>query len=306
VQGQQLGNQSDPKLSPQALAAIAEAARRSRVAGVGPEPRRTRAEVPRTYGNVDASVTAPAPPATQVAPAANPGFTDAPTGARRRRARPSGSSERRLRLAIGIAASLLVVVLAALLGTANSGDQQPDGQATATTGYPGPASGAVGKTSGHGGVSPAATSTTLTKPSGSDGQATATTEFPGPRTTTLPSGSSGSGSGHAGVSSTPTSTALTKAGPPALTALAPTSGQAGQMVTVTGSNFLSPSGQISAEIGGQMAPVACPDQTTCTVVIPPDQESTSSASVAIITDSGTSNTLTFTYGHLSGSARHRR
>jgi len=245
------------------LAAIAEAARRSRMAGVGPGPRRTRVEVPRTDGTVDESVTAPPPPAAQAAAAGNPGFTDAPAGDRRRRARPSGSGERRLRLAIGIAASLLVVMVAALVGTTNNGHQQLDGQATATTGFPGPASStvpsSVGTTSGHGGASPTATSTTLAKPS-----------------------------------------------PPALTALAPTSGQAGQLVTVTGSNFLSPSGQISAEIGGQMAPVTCPDQTTCTVVIPPDQESTSSASVAIITDSGTSNPLIFTYRSLGGSARHRR
>jgi hypothetical protein len=84
-------------------------------------------------------------------------------------------------------------------------------------------------------------------------------------------------------------------GPPALSALAPASGQAGQTVTVTGSNFLSSSGQISAQVGGQPAPVACPDQDTCTVVIPPDPGPTPATSVTVTTDSGTSNALVFTF-----------
>ncbi len=109
---------------------------------------------------------------------------------------------------------------------------------------------------------------------------------PGPATSTVPSGSA-----------TGAPTALPEpAGPPALSTLAPASGQAGQTVTVTGSNFLSSSGQISAQIGGQVAPVACPNQTICTIVIPPNPGSTSAASVTVTTDSGTSNALVFTYG----------
>jgi len=84
-------------------------------------------------------------------------------------------------------------------------------------------------------------------------------------------------------------------GPPALSALAPASGHAGQTLTLTGSNFLSSSGQISADVGGQTTRVDCPDQTTCTVVIPPEQGSARSASVTITTDLGPSNALVFTY-----------
>ncbi len=98
------------------------------------------------------------------------------------------------------------------------------------------------------------------------------------------------------MSSTSTSTTLAEpGGPPALSKLAPASGQAGQTVTVTGSNFLSSSGQINARVGGAIAPVACPDQTTCTVVVPPDPAPTPSTPVTITTDSGTSNPLVFTY-----------
>ena len=194
-------------------------------------------------------------------PTGTASFADSPAGVPRRRARPSGSSERRLRWAIGIATGVLVLMVAALVATANGSDRQPDSQVTATTGSPGPANSRV------------------------------------------QSGPTGAPSGHGGVSFTPTSTALAKpGGAPTLSALAPASGHAGQTVTVTGSNFLSSSGQISVQIGGQMAPVTCPDQTTCTVVIPPDPGSTSSASVTITTDSGTSNTLIFTYESLGAPA----
>ncbi len=307
---------SNRRLSPRALAAIAEAARRSREAGVGPEPRRSRPEVPRRREASDQPVAppaipeavltsahtgrAPAPPerfgppapedgprrARENAPAwpgrhpdgptASPAppaggirrtgfppptgparFAESPAVLPRRRIRPSGSGERRLRWAIGITFAALVAMVGATVATANHGDPQPGGQATASTGLPGAA------------------------------------------TSTAPNGSRGTVAGHGAASSTSTSTSTTLAesvGPPALSSLAPATGQAGQTVTVTGSNFLSPSGQISAQVGSQLAPVTCSDQTTCTVVIPPDPGFTPAAPVTITTDSGTSNPLTFTYG----------
>ena len=75
MQTRRPGKQTDHKVSPGALAAIAEAARRSREAGVGPEPRRSRTERPSTGGVADQPVTASAAPqATQ------PVVTTAPTG----------------------------------------------------------------------------------------------------------------------------------------------------------------------------------------------------------------------------------
>ena len=81
--------------------------------------------------------------------------------------------------------------------------------------------------------------------------------------------------------------------PPVLTNLKPSSGAVGQPVVVTGSGFLSPSGRISATVGGRTAPVACPNQTTCTVTIPPQAAKATTVSMVIATDSGPSNPMTF-------------
>jgi hypothetical protein len=181
VQTRRPGKQTDHKVSPGALAAIAEAARRSREAGVGPEPRRSRAERPSTGGVTDQPVTASAAPqATQpevtTAPAGRPPtlpvattragptpapssvgirwagsppptgapvFAESPAGVPPPRARRSGSTERRLRWAIGIALGVLVVVVGAVVGTTKNGDRQSGGQATATTRSSGAATGAA-------------------------------------------------------------------------------------------------------------------------------------------------------------------
>jgi len=65
-------------------------------------------------------------------------------------------------------------------------------------------------------------------------------------------------------------------------------------VLVSGSGFLSPSGHIGATVGGRTASVSCPDQTTCTVTIPPQTATALTAPVVIVTDGGSSNPLTFT------------
>ncbi len=304
MQTRRPGKQTDHKVSPGALAAIAEAARRSREAGVGPEPRRGRGERPSTGGVTDQPVTAsstsqatqpavttapavPLPTVPVTAPGAGPtpapssdairwagspplggasGFAASPAAVPPPRTRRSGSSERRLRWAIGIALGVLVVVVAALVGTTNHGDQQSGGQPTATT-----------RSSGAAGAAPSGSTGTT---SGLGVASSPSTSIPAPTSTST---------------SAPTTPAEPD-GPPALSALAPATGQAGQTVTVTGSNFLSSSGRISAQVDGQIAPVACPAQTTCTVVIPPDPGPAPSAPLTITTDSGTSNALVFTYG----------
>jgi hypothetical protein len=83
-------------------------------------------------------------------------------------------------------------------------------------------------------------------------------------------------------------------GPPILTSLQPSTGTIGQPAIVSGSGFLSPSGHISATVGGQTAPVSCPDPTTCTVTIPPLVGAATAVPVVIITDGGSSNPLMFT------------
>jgi hypothetical protein len=177
---------------------------------------------------------------------------------RARRAPARGETERRLRWAIGLTAVLLVVVVAAMVGTHSGGGGQASGRTTSTVADPSAAP-------------PTKPSTAST--GGSSGVSTATS------------------------SSTPTSTPpAPPSGPPALSTVEPSTGSAGQSVTVTGSNFLSPSGQITADVDGQVAPVTCPDQETCTVVVPADPEPAASAPLTITTDSGTSNSLVFTYG----------
>jgi hypothetical protein len=103
------------------------------------------------------------------------------------------------------------------------------------------------------------------------------------------------------AASTPSTTGPPAAGSatsdPVLAALDPSSGVAGQVVTITGSNFLSADGVIQASFGGQLAPIDCPSQDTCTVTVPtPPAGSPAPVPVTVTTSTGTSNPLTFTYG----------
>jgi hypothetical protein len=75
--------------------------------------------------------------------------------------------------------------------------------------------------------------------------------------------------------------------------LSPSSGSAGQTITITGANFLSTNGQIVATFDGQVAPTSCPAQSNCTVTVPPS--TSASAQVVITTAGGASNAVTFSY-----------
>ena len=278
-------NESDRQLSPRALAAIAEATRRSREAGAGPEPRPSPStEAPRAHGSVDVPVTVPSPvqapraavatsqlgqsptvpvlppedgprrvrgnapvspgrdPVAPAAPATAPTsggirwagsspaveparMADSPDGLPRRPSPASDSAERRLRWAIGIAIVVLVIMVATLIGTANDGGRQLNGQATTATRPPRAAiTGSSGTANSTAALGSTGTTSERAVPSTSTSVSTSTTS-------SIPTSTS---------TSTSTSTTLAEAsGPPALSALAPASGHAGQRVTVTGSNFLS-------------------------------------------------------------------
>ena len=104
------------------------------------------------------------------------------------------------------------------------------------------------------------------------------------------------------------------AGPPTVSALQPAHGQAGQQVVISGTGFLSPNGVITAYFGAVTAPTSCSSPTTCTVTVPPPLPSGPagapsgsgsasaatgpgvSVSVTVVTDSGRSNPVSFTYG----------
>ena len=96
------------------------------------------------------------------------------------------------------------------------------------------------------------------------------------------------------TSTTPTTIAATPGGPPVIDSLSPSSGAAGQTITITGANFMSPDGHIVAAFNGQIAPTSCPAQNTCTVTVPPSNGAPS-AQVTITTAVGASNTVSFTY-----------
>ena len=166
----------------------------------------------------------------------------------------------------------LMAILAALLGAwavkdSGSGSPTPSGgrpTASAHTVPDAPPTAQAGHTSGPADTTPGTTSvTTTTGPSAT----TATTATSAPST----------GSG------------------PVLTSIEPASGTPGQTIVVTGSNLMSPSGQITAQFGADTSTVACLAQTSCLVVVPPDSAPTATIPLTITTDNGTSNAVTFTY-----------
>ncbi len=175
--------------------------------------------------------------------------------------------DRGLRRAVAAASAALVVVVAVLVGSMLAGGTPP-----VTSGGQSP-SAVARQPSSTVPVSSSSSTTTTVVPT------TVPTPPPTSVTTTA-------------VPVVPQQTV--QVGPPVLTNLQPSTGTIGQPAIVSGSGFLSPSGQISATVGGQTASVSCPDQTTCTVTIPPQIGTATAVPVVIVTDGGSSNPLTFT------------
>ena len=120
-----------------------------------------------------------------------------------------------------------------------------------------------------------------------------------------PSGSTAPAVGHrpvhhgtpsvAGSSTTTSTLVATPGGPPVIDSITPSSGTAGQTISITGANFLSSDGHIVATFNGVVASTSCPAQNACTATVPPSNGATS-AQVAITTAAGASNSVPFTYG----------
>jgi hypothetical protein len=66
-------------------------------------------------------------------------------------------------------------------------------------------------------------------------------------------------------------------------------------VVISGTNLISPDGEILARFGGQPAQTRCPVRTSCTVTVPVVGSPASSVPVTVTTAAGTSNTLAFSY-----------
>ncbi len=212
----------------------------------------------------------PSRPGTSPAgvPAASPGE------GHRSPAKPPPDIDRGLRRAIAVVSAAVVVMVAALIGSFVEGGGTPTVAPIAHRSIqaaPPPSAAPVTSTT----VPPASSTTTTAVPA----------VVPAP----VPSSSTTSTS-----TSTPSPQPTAQAGTPVLASLLPSTGTAGQSVVVDGSGFFSPSGHISATVGGRTAPVSCPDQSTCTVTIPPQIGPTATVPVVIVTDGGSSNPLTFT------------
>lgn len=78
-------------------------------------------------------------------------------------------------------------------------------------------------------------------------------------------------------------------------ALSPASGPAGQSVTLTGTGFYNPAGDITVDFGGQEAPFDCPSQGSCTATAPDGPTPGTTVPVTVTTGSGSSNTESYTY-----------
>ncbi len=84
---------------------------------------------------------------------------------------------------------------------------------------------------------------------------------------------------------------------PALTAISPAAGVAGQEVTLSGRNLVSSNGVIVVRFGATQARVVCPTQTTCQATVPSQVFTGSSraTTVTLSTDRATSKPVVFTY-----------
>jgi hypothetical protein len=111
----------------------------------------------------------------------------------------------------------------------------------------------------------------------------------------LPTGSNAPPASSA--TSTPTSvpTTAVPGSKPTLLSLIPSSGSAGQTITLSGTNLFSPDGRVSAAFDGQVAPTSCTSQTECTATVPPLAGPSANVAVTVTTAGGTSNTIYFMY-----------
>lgn len=169
-------------------------------------------------------------------------------------------------------------------GTTNSHRHRPNsGKHAARTGRAGTQQTRT-TPAGHTSSTPTATTPPASSPTTPTSSPTASAPSPGttasapsPRTTTSGTVSGGSASA------------------PVVSSVSPAAGAAGQTVVVTGSGFYSTNGQITAEFGGQAAPISCPAQTSCTLTVPDLGSAPRHVTLTILSTGGASNGVAFTY-----------
>lgn len=197
----------------------------------------------------------------------------------------------RSRTALGWMAALAAAAVIALIVALLTNGTNPVHTATSKT-PPGSAShrspGAISVPGGRGSHSPPAFSGRVgaISPASTSG-----TTAPPPATSSAPP----AGTGTAPPASAPA--AASAAGrAPVIASISPSSGTAGGTVTLTGNGFYSPSGTVVVLFGQVQAPVSCPSQQSCVVIVPPRSPATPAKEpVTIATDSGRSAPVKFTY-----------
>ncbi len=96
---------------------------------------------------------------------------------------------------------------------------------------------------------------------------------------------------------TPPSTQAAPATPggPTLASASPSGGGPGQTVVISGAGLFSSDGEVVAYFGGSAAPTSCASQSSCTVTVPDLGGGPSSVELTVVTASGRSNALKFSY-----------
>jgi hypothetical protein len=93
-----------------------------------------------------------------------------------------------------------------------------------------------------------------------------------------------------------TAAPFTSGDAPEISSISPSSGSAGQVVVISGTNLISADGQVLARFNGEVTQTRCPARTSCTVTVPDIAAPGSSVPVTVTTAAGTSDALTFSYG----------
>lgn len=318
------GRHSDDVLGPRALAAMADAARRSREAGAGADAQGpqlvqpgvgavTPAETPPSVRTDDAVAADPSllPPSDPPVRAPAPEPTPAPARPAPRRSAPSRPAPSRPAPAASTpAVSTPAVSTPAASTPAPPPTQRHDGPADTRRDHRPRSSTLIVSLSLMAVV--AALLATWAVKGGGSGSLSSSGHHPGVATRTSPTAPptaqsglspvavSGVGGGTASPTTTAPPSTTTPAVPttgsgPVLTTLEPASAAPGQVLVIVGSNLMSASGQITANFGTETSTVACPQTTSCLVMVPQDGTSGTSVPFTVTTDSGTSNALTFSY-----------
>ncbi len=175
---------------------------------------------------------------------------------------PGRDVERLLRVSVMVVAALVIAVFLALAGVYLAGGSSSPGGGRRGSAS---ATGNAGGRTSHRGQASGSTSTTA-----APGLAPAPPQTAPPQT--APSGPG-----------------------PAIGAVKPSGGTAGQQVALSGSGFFSPDGHIQVLFDGQEASSDCPTQTACTAAVPDLPGPARTVDVTVVTAAGTSSPVPFSY-----------